>query len=188
MTGRLRLAGQVLAIGLVAALLALLAWRLTHDEGGEVRAALERGERPAAPGFTLPRLDRDGDLTLASLRGKPLLINFWATWCAPCEEEAPVLEDAWREHRDEGLVVVGVAYDSFRGDVRRFARRFGMTYPLVHDREKAAVRRYGLKGVPETFFVDRDGRLVGEPIVGGVNASDDLEERFESGLAAILAS
>jgi cytochrome c biogenesis protein CcmG, thiol:disulfide interchange protein DsbE len=187
MTGRVRLVGQVLAVGLVAALLALLAWRLTHEEGGEVRAALARGERPVAPAFSLPRLDADGELSLASLRGKQVIVNFWASWCAPCEDEAPLLEAAWREHRDEGLVVVGIDYDDFRTDARRFAKRNGMTYPLVYDRGGDMAEKYGLKGVPETFFIDREGRLVGEPVVGGIDARDELRERFEAGLAEILS-
>jgi cytochrome c biogenesis protein CcmG, thiol:disulfide interchange protein DsbE len=183
---RVRLVGQVLAVSLVAALLGLLAWRLTHETGGEVRAALDRGERPPAPAFTLPRLDAEGELSLASLRGKAVVVNFWASWCGPCEDEAPVLEAAWREHRDEGLVVVGIDYDDFRTDARNFAKRNGMTYPLVYDRGGNMAKEYGLTGVPETFFIDRQGRLVGEPVVGGIEARDELRERFEAGLAAIL--
>jgi cytochrome c biogenesis protein CcmG/thiol:disulfide interchange protein DsbE len=185
-SARVRLVGQVLAVSLVAALLGLLAWRLTHEAGGEVRAALDRGERPPAPAFTLPRLDAEGDLSLASLRGKPVVVNFWASWCGPCEEEAPVLEAAWREHRDQGLVVVGIDYDDFRTDARRFAEKNGMTYPLVYDRGGDVAKEYGLTGVPETFFIDRQGRLVGEPVVGGIEARDELRERFDAGLAAIL--
>ena len=188
MSGGVRLIGQVLAVSLVAALVGLLAWRLTHEEGGEVRSALARGERPPAPGFTLPRLDRDGELSLASLRGKAVIVNFWASWCEPCEDEAPLLEAAWREHRDEGLVVVGVDFNDFRGDARRFAKRNKMTYPLVHDRGGELEEAYGLTGVPETFFVDREGRLVGEPIVGGIDVRDEFRERFEAGLATILSS
>jgi cytochrome c biogenesis protein CcmG, thiol:disulfide interchange protein DsbE len=187
-TGRARLVGQVLAVGLVAGLLGLLGWRLVHDEGGEVRAALERGERPAAPAFSLPRLDRDGELSLASLRGKAVIVNFWASWCGPCKEEAPLLEAAWREHRDEGLVVVGVDFNDFRSDARRFAERNGMTYPLVYDSRATLEKPYGLEGVPETFFVDREGRLVGEPIVGGIDVRKEFRERFEAGIAAILSS
>jgi cytochrome c biogenesis protein CcmG/thiol:disulfide interchange protein DsbE len=114
------------------------------------------------------------------------VVNFWASWCGPCEDEAPVLEAAWREHRDEGLVVVGIDYDDFRTDARRFAEKNGMTYPLVYDRGGEMAKAYGLTGVPETFFIDRRGRLVGEPVVGGIEARDELRERFEAGLAAIL--
>ena len=188
MSGRVRLVGQVAAVALVGALLGLLAWRLTHDEGGEVRAALERGERPPAPAFSLPRLDQDGTLSLESLRGRPVIVNFWASWCEPCEDEAPLLERAWREHRDEGLVVVGVDFNDFRADACRFARENGMTYPLVHDRGGELEKAYGLTGVPETFFVDRQGRLVGEPIVGGIDVRQEFRDRFEAGIAAILAS
>lgn len=183
-----RLVGQVLAVGLVGVLLAVFAWELAHDEGSEVRAAVQRGERPPAPAFSLPRLDQDGELSLASLRGKAVIVNFWASWCGPCKDEAPLLEAAWREHRDEGLVVVGVDFNDFRSDARRFAKKNRMTYPLVHDRGGELEEAYGLKGVPETFFVDREGRLVGEPIVGGIDVREEFRERFEAGIAAILSS
>jgi cytochrome c biogenesis protein CcmG/thiol:disulfide interchange protein DsbE len=136
----------------------------------------------------LPRLDTDGELSLESLRGKAVVVNFWASWCEPCEDEAPLLERAWREHRDDGLVVVGVDFNDFRSDARRFAEENGMTYPLVHDRSGELEQAYDLKGVPETFFVDRQGRLVGEPIVGGIDVREEFRERFEAGIEAILAS
>ena len=84
-------------------------------------------------------------------------------------------------------IVVGIDYDDFRTDARRFAKRNGMTYPLVYDRGGDMAERYGLKGVPETFFIDREGRLVGEPVVGGIDARDELREQFEAGLAEILS-
>lgn len=187
MTKRLRLGAQALAVALVAALLALLAWRLTHAQGAEVRAALARGARPPAPAFTLERLDREGELSLASLRGKAVVVNFWASWCVPCKEEAPVLEAAWRKYRSQGLVLVGIDFDDFRTDARRFAKENGITYPLVYDRTGDVAELYGLKGVPETFFVDRRGRLVGEPIVGAITARDEFRKRFADGLATILS-
>ena len=122
MASRAKLVGQVLALGLVAALLALLAWKVVEDEtgGGSIVERVERGERPAAPELELDRLDRDGSLSLASLRGKGVVLNFWASWCIPCKEEAPLLEQAWRDHRDKGLVVLGVDAQDFREDARSF--------------------------------------------------------------------
>jgi cytochrome c biogenesis protein CcmG, thiol:disulfide interchange protein DsbE len=82
---------QGVAIGLVVLLFILLAWSLLNDEGGDLAAAANRGERPTAPDFTLERLDRAGDLRLSSLRGKAVVLNVWASWCIPCKEEAPYL-------------------------------------------------------------------------------------------------
>jgi cytochrome c biogenesis protein CcmG/thiol:disulfide interchange protein DsbE len=186
--GRLKLGAQALAVGLVVALLALLVWKLVHDEGSEIPSALARGERPPAPAFTLPRLDEEATLSLADLRGKAVVVNFWASWCVPCEEEAPVLEEVWRRHKGDGLVVLGVDFNDLRPDALRFMERVGMTYPVVYDRDGALVAKFGATGVPETFFVDRQGRLVGKRIAGAVNARDDLERDFEDGVRLALGS
>jgi len=131
MKRRLLLVGQGVAVGLVVLLFALLLWKLVSDEGGDLARAASDGERPEAPDFTLERLDEDGELALASLQGKAVVVNFWASWCGPCKEEAPILEQIWQDHRKSGLVVVGLDARDFRRDARGFANRFGLTFPLV---------------------------------------------------------
>ena len=182
---RLKLGAQAAAVGLVAALLALLVWKVVGTGESEVSAALAQGKPVPAPAFELPRLDGDGTVSLAQFRGRPLLVNFWASWCVPCEEEAPALQGAWDEHRDEGLVVVGVNYDDLRSDARAFVAEHGVTYPNGVDRGKRAVADYGLLAVPETFFVDRQGRIVGR-IRGAVDNESNREE-FERLLERILS-
>jgi cytochrome c biogenesis protein CcmG/thiol:disulfide interchange protein DsbE len=172
---RARLVAQGVAIGLVALLFILLAWSLLHDEGGDLSKQANRGDRPAAPDFTLERLDRDGDLQLASLRGKVVVLNAWASWCVPCKEEAPFLEEVWRSNRDRGVVVLGLDAKDFRADARRFADRYGLTFPLVYDGPGDAIDEYGVTGFPETFVIDREGRVV-RAFVGAV---DGEEERAE---------
>jgi cytochrome c biogenesis protein CcmG, thiol:disulfide interchange protein DsbE len=172
---RARLVAQGAAIGLVALLFILLAWSLLHDEGGDLSKQANRGDRPAAPDFTLERLDRDGDLQLASLRGKVVVLNAWASWCVPCKEEAPFLEEVWRSNRDRGVVVLGLDAKDFRADARRFADRYGLTFPLVYDGPGDAIDEYGVTGFPETFVIDREGRVV-RAFVGAV---DGEEERAE---------
>jgi thiol-disulfide isomerase/thioredoxin len=188
-TVRLRLVAQLGAVALVAALLALLVWRVVRDEEGEGLARAVAAGRPvAAPDFDLERLDAEGRLSLESLRGNPAVINFWASWCKPCESEVPILQEVWQEHRDEGLVVVGVDSQDFRRDARRFARRNGITYPIVHDGPGDMMRRYDLTGLPETYFLDRDGRLVCGHIIGGIDVDDEIEETFRSCVDEILRS
>jgi cytochrome c biogenesis protein CcmG, thiol:disulfide interchange protein DsbE len=95
---------------------------------------------------------------LAVLRGKAVVLNFWASWCIPCKEEAPRLEAAWQKWRSK-VVVVGIDANDFKSDARRFARRYKITYPLVHDGPGDLLDDYGLAAFPETFFVRPDGRL-----------------------------
>lgn len=155
----LRRLGQVMAVAAVLALLAVLAWRVITDSEAGAVAALRRGENPTAPNFTLPRLDQEGTLELASLRGKVVVLNFWASWCLPCKKEAPLLEAAWRKWRSKGVVVVGVDANDLKSDARRFMRRYGVTYPIVHDGPGKWLDDYGLTGFPETFFVRADGKI-----------------------------
>jgi cytochrome c biogenesis protein CcmG/thiol:disulfide interchange protein DsbE len=181
MAARLMLAAQVLAVAAVAGLLALLIWKVVNEDRSDVPRRLAAGETPRAPDFTLPRLDQEGELSLSSLRGKAVVVNFWASWCKPCEEEAPLLERAWKRYRSEGLVMVGVDAQDFKGDARRFARKNGMTYPIVRDGPGDTVSDYGVDGFPETFFVNRDGELVGERVAGAVD-EEGLEKNIQLAL------
>jgi cytochrome c biogenesis protein CcmG/thiol:disulfide interchange protein DsbE len=169
---RARLVAQGVAIGLVALLFVLLTWAVVTEEGGDLAAASARGERPQAPDFTLERLDEEGELTLSSLRGQGVVLNVWASWCIPCKEEAPFLEQVWRENRRNGLVVVGLDAKDFRRDARDFMRRYGLTFPVVYDGPGDTLSGYGVTGFPETFVLDREGRVL-ETFVGAVNSDDD---------------
>ncbi len=180
---RAKLLGQLAAVALVASLLALLAWKL-RDGGSKVPAQVASGQTVRAPSFTLPRLGRDGSISLASLRGKAVIVNFWASWCRPCADEAPALQRAWERHRDDGLVLVGVDYDDVHGDALAFARKHGLTYPLVYDKDKRVVLEYGLSGVPETFFIDRRGHIVGR-IAGPVD-DEEVAQQFDAYVRRIL--
>jgi cytochrome c biogenesis protein CcmG/thiol:disulfide interchange protein DsbE len=166
------LVAQGLAVGLVVLLFVLLVWTLVTDEGGDLADSAARGELPQAPDFTLERLDADGKLTLSSLRGQGVVLNVWASWCAPCKEEAPFLEQLWRANRGRGLVVVGLDAKDFRKDARRFMRRFELTFPIVYDGPGDTIGGYGVTGFPETFVLDREGRVV-QAFVGAVNSDKD---------------
>jgi cytochrome c biogenesis protein CcmG/thiol:disulfide interchange protein DsbE len=176
MTRSLKLVGQGVALVAVAGLLALLVWRLTHQShppkiGGP------------APNFSLKRIDGGGKLDLTSLRGKPVVINFWASWCVPCKGEAKLLEQSWNQYRSQGVVFVGVDYHDVTSDARTFLSHHGITYPTVQDGSGMVGDSYGLTGVPETYFVDRRGRLVGSHIVGTIT---NQVNAFRDGIKAAL--
>ena len=112
-----------------------------------------------APAFGLTALD-GAPLALAAHRGKIVVLNFWASWCYPgCYEEAPVLEKNWRAYRERGVVVLGVAIQDKREAVEKFVKDFGLTFPNAQDLTGAVSVDYGVYGVPETFFLDRQGRI-----------------------------
>jgi cytochrome c biogenesis protein CcmG/thiol:disulfide interchange protein DsbE len=186
MTGRAQRVAQAVALAGVAALLGLLVWKVAFGEEGGAADRLASGEQVAAPGFTLERLDgAGGTLSLEELRGKPLVVNFWASWCIPCKDEAPVLQETYERYRDQGLVVLGIDAQDFRKDARRFMERFGLTYPVVYDGKGSTHGKWGVTGFPETFFVDRQGNLVGERISGAVDVERN-REAFERGIALAL--
>jgi cytochrome c biogenesis protein CcmG/thiol:disulfide interchange protein DsbE len=128
----------------------------------------------AAPDFRLRRLDDSGSVALSRLRGRVVVLNFFASWCDPCRDEAPVLRDLSERYRDQGIVVVGVATNDDLGDARSFAREYGLSYPLVVADEDI-LTAYAVRGLPETVFIDAAGSVSGHPISGPL--TDELARR-----------
>jgi len=181
-TARVKLGAQALAVGLVLALFALLIWKVAFDNnGGGVASKIDKGHITNAPNFVLSRLDKEGRLELASLRGKAVVLNFWASWCYPCNKEAPTLEKAWQGH-DGKVVVLGIDINDFAGDARKFMRQHGVTYPIVHDNKNVTEPKYGVALLPETFFINARGKVVGH--VGGQVTDSDLRAGIEKALKA----
>ncbi len=111
------------------------------------------------PDFDLPLLQTDGVLSSESLRGHPVVLNFWASWCAPCREEAPLLERTYQRFKDQGVRFVGVNLRDQEPNARRFVEDFGITFPVVRDEDQELARGLDVYGLPQTFFIDADGRL-----------------------------
>lgn len=142
-------------VAIPAAFVGLLAWGLL------VRAGPKDLEGKQAPAFSLPVLGSDEVLTEEDLTGSPVVVNFWASWCIPCREEAPVLEGAWLKYKDEGVKFLGVNVQDSTEDALEFADEFQITYPSVRDVELVLWREFGVRGVPETFFIDHRYRFLG---------------------------
>lgn len=163
MRGPLKLAAQAVAVAGVGLLATLLVWKLTHQ------TPAPKVGRPA-PAFSLQRLTGDGEVSLRSLRGKTVVLNFFASWCGPCKREAPVLERLWRSDRAHGLVVLGVDANDSRGDGRHFVQVHELTYPIVFDQDgRIASDRYAVSNLPATYVLNPKGRIVGGQILGPVS-------------------
>jgi cytochrome c biogenesis protein CcmG/thiol:disulfide interchange protein DsbE len=185
--GRVQRVAQLAALIGVAALLGLLIWKVAFGRTTGAADELAEGKLVHAPAFTLDRLDREGQLSVADLKGKAVVVNFWASWCVPCRDEAPVLQTTYERYRDQGLVVLGIDVNDFHQDARRFMKRYGLTYPVVYDGKGSTVGKWGVRGFPETFFVDRTGKLVGERIEGAVDVERN-RDAFQRGVALALGN
>ena len=184
------LALQAATLIFVGGLLGLLVYRLIASErGGAVVAAINAGRKPKAPHFDLKLIWQRPDtwsprysslatvdrLSTAELKGMPVVMNFWASWCIPCKHEAPRLVDAASKYKTR-VLFLGVDVQDFTSDARNFLRHYKINYPSVRDGTSSTFDRYGLTGVPETYYLDAQGRLVGHTI--GEVSGDELEREI----------
>jgi cytochrome c biogenesis protein CcmG, thiol:disulfide interchange protein DsbE len=163
----------VLPLLLVVAIVAALAGPAV------LTPAVRIGDR--APDFALADLD-GRTVRLSDYEGRPVIVNFWASWCLPCRDEFPLFDAALREHADEGLAVVGIVYRDRSEAARAFAEQLGADWPLVMDPGETVARAYGVFGPPESWLIGPDGRVVSRQI--GPYTAPELE----AGLARVLGS
>lgn len=168
MTRRVKVLALVIVA--VAGVVALLATGLGRDPSLIASPLVGR----TAPNFTLPQFDGP-PLTLSKLRGQIVVVNFWASWCTECQVEQAALDRTWQHFQNSGVVVVGVDFEDATGDARNFAQSAGVSYPIVEDADSKAALAYGLRGVPETFVVNRSGRIVNH-LIGPITASQLIGE------------
>lgn len=151
-------------VGLVPALtLALAAWAWAGDPPSQALRVAHPDTPGLAPDFRLATPD-GRTIALGDLRGRLVFLNFWATWCPPCRVEMPSMERLHREFKDQGLVVLAVDLQESPRQVARFMRDFRLTFPALLDAEAEVAARYGVRGIPTTFLIDRQGRIVGSAV------------------------
>jgi cytochrome c biogenesis protein CcmG/thiol:disulfide interchange protein DsbE len=150
----------VAVICALAALVALLAYGLVqNDPDRGVDEALQRGERTDAPELELPRLDDGGTGSLDDYRGQVVVLNFWASWCKPCKDESPLLERWHQRIKDRDATVLGVDMLDVTSDALDFIAEYGLTYPMLKDKDGEGLETFGVVQYPETFVIDRQGRI-----------------------------
>ena len=186
--------GATLLVGLFA----LLVYGLTTPSpDATIDESLSLGRPAKAPPFRLDALQAGtpgsafahkftGDverrsIALSDLRGTPVVLNFWASWCVPCQEEAPMLERTWRQRGPSGVLFLGLDTQDVPSDARTFMRHYAISYPNVRDPGEDVLRGFGATSAPQTFFIDRRGQIVGH--VNGLISPHHLNE----GIAAALA-
>ncbi len=141
-----------LAFTVIIATLALFAMTVVNKAAPPLASG-------SAPEFALTTF-RGEILKLSELRGRPIVLNFWASWCSPCREEAPILEAVWRQYKDQGLLVIGVDYVDTESEAQKYIAEFGITYPNGPDVQTRISQTYRITGVPETYFITREGKLL----------------------------
>ena len=176
----LKLAGQIAAVGLVAGLLGLLVWRVAEDDRSNVADSFAKGRATEPVDFELERLNGEGSLRLSSLRGKVIVVNFWAAWCDPCKSEAPRFQAAYERYRDR-VEFVGVDTADFSGDARAFLERYGVTYPNVRDPGTSVLQDYGGLPLPRTFVIGRSWEVTS--YIFGEAREEELVSAIEEALA-----
>ena len=171
----------LMLVSLAAGLLWTGASRVSSAVGAPLSSAPSPREGFLAPDFTLDTLDGN-KVTLSDLRGKIIVVNFWATWCPPCRAETPALEKSYEQYKDSGVLILGVdltSQDSL-SDVQAFIQEFSLTYPILLDRDGSISNTlYQIKGLPSTFFINREG-IIRTVVVGGPMSETFIRSKIEA--------
>ena len=175
-----------LSLLILAAFFSLMGWALARSGGvpgglgvNNVFGEVSIQEKPS-PDFTLELLD-EGSITLSDLKGKVVLIDFWASWCPPCRQEAPDLAQVYNEYQDREVEFIGISiWDRLR-DAEEYIPRFGITYPTGLDSKGTILVDYAVRGIPEKFFINSQGQLVAKFI--GPSDVESLRETLDRMLA-----
>jgi cytochrome c biogenesis protein CcmG, thiol:disulfide interchange protein DsbE len=138
-------------------------------------SGLESGA--TAPDFALAKLSGDGTVKLSDYRGQPVVVNFWASWCHPCRKEFPLLAEARTKYKGDDLEIIGVSFRDIPSDSRRFVKDQQAKWTFARDDRGAVAKDYGVRAVPQTFFIDADGTI--RERVFGITSAEDLDQTLE---------
>jgi cytochrome c biogenesis protein CcmG/thiol:disulfide interchange protein DsbE len=159
---------RFIIVGIAAAFVAILGWRLVQTNTSEHRAD------GMAPPLVFTTFEGE-TISLDDLKGKGVVINFWASWCDPCRDEADLLEQTWRREKDNGIIFLGLDYLDQEPAALAYLEEFDVTYPNGPDLRSEIARRYRIKGVPETFFISPEGQIV-ETVIGPITGQAQMDQ------------
>ena len=171
----------LMVLSLVAGILWTVASRVPSAVGAPMSSSPSPREGFLAPDFTLDSLDGN-KVTLSELRGKVIVVNFWATWCLPCREETPALEKSYEQYKASGVIILGVnmTNQDVVSEVESFVQEFRLTYPILLDRDGSVSNTlYQVRGLPTTFFVNREG-VIRTVLVGGPMSETFIRSKIEA--------
>jgi cytochrome c biogenesis protein CcmG/thiol:disulfide interchange protein DsbE len=163
---------RVAAVAAVLSLLGLLVWDVAHSHGGKVARDVDQGKVVPAPAFSMPQVVGDAKVSLASLKGKVVVLNFWASDCVPCMKEQKMLNAAARHWAGKGVVFLGVDEFDLHGPARAYLKRYEVEYASVYDGVGTVAGKFGVAATPETFFIDRRGNVVPPHIIANTGRAD----------------
>jgi len=169
-----------LALVVVAFVVALMLYFGYHQARRSAASAPRLTQSSLAPDFSLESLDGK-TMRLSDFRGKAVLLNFWATWCGPCKVEMPWFVDLQNQYGSQGLQIVGVAMDdASKEDIGKFAKDMGVNYPILIGKDSVADQYGGVDGLPETFLITRDGKIMDKII--GLRGKSEIEDAIKKAL------
>jgi thiol-disulfide isomerase/thioredoxin len=168
----------LVVVAVIAAAMLYFGFHMARRAGSNAPSIV--GKSTPAPDFTLEQLN-GGNLKLSDLRGKAVLLNFWATWCGPCKIETPWLVEMQNQYGNQGLQVIGVAMDnSGKDEISKFAKDMGVNYPVLLGKEAVGDEYGGVPALPESFFIGRDGKIVDRII--GLKGKAEIEDAIHKAL------
>lgn len=167
---------RVIAVIIALSVVSFVVYVMASGFGTDPHAVPFMMKGKPAPAFTIKRLDREGQISLADYAGQPVVLNFWATWCGPCKMEQPVLD--WAANAYKGKAVfIGIVFEDTEEATRKFLAQTGAAYPQVYDPKSTVAVDYAVSGVPETYFINRQGIIV-KKYIYPFSSPDEFNEQI----------